>query len=194
VVDTGLSIDDLRLAAGSARVSAAKLLIIWKDDGHSGRRLAIAEAFIARCRELGLLSVLEGVAVAYPTDDPQWDLDAAILDAARELGGLRPDLYKAQVPRRGRGGPELDRACERLDAVLSVPWVVLSNGVRLADFPRAVEAACRAGASGMLAGRALWSDAVAAPDLRGYLREHCLPRLHRLRDIVDTHARPWQSR
>jgi sulfofructosephosphate aldolase len=192
VADTDLSDDVLRVAAGSPRTSAAKLLIIWKDDGGTERRLGLAERFVARCRELDLLSVLEGVAVAHPADDPRWDLDAAILDAARELGGLRPDLYKAQVPGRGLGAAdELDRACERLTDALVVPWVVLSNGVPLEAFPRAVEAACRAGASGMLAGRALWSDAVAAPDLRGYLREHCLPRLHRLRDIVGTHARPW---
>ena len=192
VADTDLSDDALRVAAATDRVCAAKLLIIWKNDGGAQRRLAVAERFVRECRERGLLSVLEGVAVAHPDDGSDWDLDAAIRDAARELGGLRPDLYKAQVPRRGVGAPnELGRACERLAAVLTVPWVVLSNGVALEDFPRGVEAACRAGASGMLAGRALWSDALAAPDPRRYLREHCLDRLRRLAGIVGRHARPW---
>jgi sulfofructosephosphate aldolase len=194
VLDTGLSEEALLVAGASPRTSAAKLLVIWKDDGGTDRRLALAETFVARCRELGLCSVLEGVAVPHPADLAGWDLDAAIRDAARELGGLRPDLYKAQVPGRGLGAaPDLARACERLAAVLAVPWVVLSNGVAREDFPRAVEVACRSGASGMLAGRALWSDALAAPDPRGHLREHCLPRLHRLRDTVSACARPWSS-
>lgn len=190
VVDTGLSEDCLRLAADSARTCAAKLLIIWTDDGRNDVRLGIAERFVRRCAELGLLSVLEGVAV--PSGGR--DLDYAIRDAARELGGLRPDLYKAQVPSRGVGPQdELDRACERLARVLDVPWVVLSNGVALADFPRGVRAACRAGASGMLAGRALWSDALAAPDPRTHLREHCLPRLRALATTVRTTGRPWRN-
>ncbi len=188
VEDTDLSDELLRTAAASDRTCAAKLLIMWREDGDNDRRVGIAHRFVTRCRELGLISVLEGVAVVAD----ERDRDGAVRDAARELGGLVPDLYKAQVPRRGLGtDAELDAACARLASVLTVPWVVLSNGVALPDFPRGVEAACRAGASGMLAGRALWSDALSAPDLRGYLRAHCLPRLRRLVEIVEANARPW---
>ena len=190
VRDTGLADDLLRAAAASQRTCAAKLLIMWKEDGDNDRRVGIAERFVSRCRELGLISVLEGVAVVAD----ERGFNGAIRDAARELGGLTPDLYKAQIPARGLGtSTELDAACAELAAVLTVPWVVLSNGVALPDFPRGVEAACRAGASGMLAGRALWSDALSAPDLRRYLRSYCLPRLHRLVEIVNASARPWSG-
>lgn len=190
VQDTDLSEDLLRVASASDRTCAAKLLIMWREDGDNDRRIGIAERFVTRCRELGLLSVLEGVAVVAD----ERERDGAALDAARELGALTPDLYKAQVPGRGLGtAAELDAACATLAGVLTVPWVVLSNGVALPDFPRGVEAACRAGASGMLAGRALWSDALSAPDLRGYLRAHCLPRLRRLAEIVEVNARPWSG-
>jgi sulfofructosephosphate aldolase len=190
VQDTGLDEDLLQAAAASARTCAAKLLIMWKEDSDNDRRVGIAERFVTRCRELGLISVLEGVAVVAD----EHGLNGAIRDAARELGGLAPDLYKAQVPGHGLGtDAELDAACAGLAAVLTVPWVVLSNGVPLAEFPRGVEAACRAGASGMLAGRALWSDALSAPDLGGYLRAHCLPRLDRLVRIVNANARPWSG-
>jgi sulfofructosephosphate aldolase len=75
-----------------------------------------------------------------------------------------------------------------------MPWVVLSNGVELDNFPGAVEAACKAGASGFLAGRAIWSDLVLEDDPAPRLREVALPRLERLAAIVDAHGRPWRQK
>lgn len=171
-------------------VVALKLLIIWKRDGQEERRVETAHRFVELCRGAGLLSVLEPVAVPAPGRD--FDLDAGILDAATALGPLGPSLYKAQVPRRGRGSAaELAAACERLDRRLARPWVVLSNGVAAEDFPGAVEAACRAGASGMLAGRALWRDAIATADPAAALRTMSVDRLRRLAETVDRYGRPW---
>jgi sulfofructosephosphate aldolase len=172
-------------------VVALKLLVIWKRDGDEERRVETAGRFVELCRRAGLLSVLEGVAAPAPGQD-DFDLDAGIVDAAAALGPLGASLYKAQVPRRGRGDLcELVTACEKLDRRLSRPWVVLSNGVDAADFPVAVEAACRGGASGMLAGRALWRDALAAPDPAAAVRKESVDRLKRLTSIVDRYARPW---
>jgi sulfofructosephosphate aldolase len=188
VEDSSLDAEVDPAAARRAGVVALKLLVIWKRDGQEERRVAMAHRFVALCRDAGLLSVLEPVAVGAPG----FDLDAAILDAATALGPCDPSLYKAQVPRRGRGSTaELVAACERLDRRLGRPWVVLSNGVDAADFPSAVEAACRAGASGMLAGRALWRDAIAAPDPPAALRAVSADRLRRLAATVDRYGRPW---
>jgi sulfofructosephosphate aldolase len=177
--------------ARRAGVVALKLLVIWKRDGQEERRVATAHRFVELCRSAGLLSVLEPVAVPAP-GQRDFDLDAAILDAAAALSPAGPSLYKAQVPRRGKGeAAELVAACEKLDRRLARPWVVLSNGVDAADFPTAVEAACRAGASGMLAGRALWRDAIATPDPPAALRAQSADRLRRLADTVDRHGRPW---
>jgi sulfofructosephosphate aldolase len=191
VDDTALDeqIDPVRARRDGA--VALKLLVIWKRDGREERRVATAHRFVELCREAGLLSVLEPVAAAAPGQD-DFDLDAAILDAAAALAPSGPSLYKAQVPRRGRGEPaELTAACEKLDRRIGRPWVVLSNGVDAADFPAAVEAACRAGASGMLAGRALWRDAIARPDPSSALRSLSADRLERLAETVDRHGRPW---
>jgi sulfofructosephosphate aldolase len=193
VDDTDL---DGEVDLGQARrdgVVALKLLVIWKRDGAQARRVELAHRFVELCRQAGLLSVLEGVAAA-SAGQHDFDLEAGILDAADALGPLGPDLYKAQVPRRGRGDlGELVAACERLDRRLGRPWVVLSNGVDATDFPTAVEAACRAGASGMLAGRALWRDALAGPDPAAALREDSVARLRRLTEIVDRYGRPWAA-
>ena len=109
----------------------------------------------------------------------------------RELGALRPDIYKAQVPFGGRAPMnDITERCRRMTDVLPCPWVVLSAGVALEDFATSVEAACRGGASGFLAGRAVWRDALTA-DPEPVLRERSVPRLQRLGEIVDALARPW---
>lgn len=180
-------------AAAAAGVVALKLLIVWRDDRERERRLALAREFVATADAAGLLSVLEGV-VRPPGGANGFDREAAIVAAARELAAVAPSLYKVEVPLHGRGEPaELERRCRDIDAVVDCPWVVLSSGVEPSDFPAAVESACRAGASGILAGRALWRDTLAADDPTPLLRVHSAPRLQRLGEIVDRHGRPWRA-
>ncbi|MFC0627537.1 hypothetical protein [Kribbella deserti] len=172
---------------------ALKLLVIWKRDDQQRRRLEMAEEFVWRCAEAGLLSVLEPVVQPAPGED-DFDLDSAIVEAAWSLGPVRPDLYKAQVPSRGIGDPaEIVKTCEQLTETLSGPWVVLSNGVARDDFPRAVELACAGGASGTLAGRALWTPALEADDPRPVLAGPCRQRLTEIADLVRRTARPWHE-
>ncbi len=178
-------------------VVALKLLIIWRRDARRAVRAELARRFIALAAQRGVLSVLEPVVRPAPTEQTQgsWDADAAIREAARELSPLGASLYKAQVPRAGTGTPaELERACAALGKSITGPWVVLSQGVERDDFYGAVRAACRGGASGFLAGRALWSDLVGHPDLPAALAETAVPRLARLVELVDREAVAWDSR
>lgn len=161
--------------ARKAGAVAAKFLLLWRDDAERDKRLDMAASFVAACERAGLASVLEGVSRS-----------GHVVEAAAELAAQRPSLYKAQVPLAGKAPPEqLFEECARLDEVIPVPWVVLSQGVDREDFPAAVRAACRAGASGVLAGRAVWSDLVGSPDLAVRLREVAVPRLRELAEIVD---------
>jgi sulfofructosephosphate aldolase len=181
---------DLDTAIDPDGAVALKLLVIWRDDPERERRLETSRRFVELAESLGLLSVLEGVVRV-----DESERDAAIVEAARELSSVGPSLYKVEVPGRGRGDPgELVDRCREIDAAVPMPWVVLSNGVELADFPAAVEAACHAGASGMLAGRAIWSDVVGADDPAPLLRERSVPRLGQLAAIVDAHGRPWREK
>ena len=177
VEDTALDPEVDLDAARAAGVAALKLLVIWRGPDE---RLELARRFVEVCAAHDLLSVLEGVVRV------DGDRDAAIVAAARELSSVRPSLYKLEVPH------DHERFAD-IDAAVDCPWVVLSSGVEPAAFPAAVEAACRAGASGMLAGRAVWRSAVAAADPTQPLREHAVPRLQQLGDIVDRYGRPWSS-
>ncbi|MGW2477227.1 hypothetical protein [Streptomyces sp. NPDC001665] len=180
-------------AAAADGTHGLKLLVIWRRDERRDERVALAARFVDLCRAAGLASVLEPVARPTPAEEVAgtFRLNDAIVEAARELAPLRPSLYKGQVPDGGTGPlTRLTAECERIDAVVDVPWVVLSQGVAPADFPTAVEAACRAGASGFLAGRALWTDALTG-DRDAALRGPSTDRLRRLGEIVDAHGRPW---
>lgn len=185
VADAGIdrAVDPAEVEARGA--VAMKLLVVHRPDGDPARRVALVEEFCARCRAAGLLSIIEPV-TRPPRDDRPWDRDEGILAAAAELGSLGADLYKAEVPTGGRAAPdEVRRRCARITELVASPWVVLSSGVRPDDFPRAVELACREGASGFLAGRAVWRPVIGSGDIDRDLREVSVPRLRRLTEVAD---------
>jgi sulfofructosephosphate aldolase len=191
VTDTHLDEIVFPEAARAAGAVALKLLVIWKRDDQQTRRLEMAKEFVRRCAAAGLLSVLEPV-VQPAEGENDFDLDQSILEAAEALGPVRPDLYKAQVPSRGLGDAAgIIATCQQLTETLPVPWVVLSNGVARDDFPRAVELACRGGASGTLAGRALWTPALETDNPSAVLATTCRDRLALIAGIVHEHGRPW---
>ena len=194
VEDTSLDESVIAPEFDRERVVALKLLIIWRRDEQRERRNRLARDFVSAAERLGLLSVLEPVVRATPAEleAGTWDADVAIRECAEELSQVGQSLYKVQVPMAGAGDlTEQERASAELGKVIRGPWVVLSQGVSLDRFADSVLAACRGGASGFLAGRALWSDVVGAGDVRAELRARSVPRLERLNDIVDREARPW---
>jgi len=165
--------------------AALKLLVTWRPDESAEVRRNMVLDFIARCRSASLLSIIEPVS-RKPKDGRIWDLQLGIMEAARELGNLGADLYKAEVPLFGEGGERAVRQeCARLNDIIQGPWVVLSSGVAPDDFPQAVEWACREGASGFLAGRAVWRNVIGAPDVARALTDDAAERLRRLCDVVD---------
>ncbi len=169
-------------------VVALKLLVIYRPDGDPRRRVALVQEFVERCHAAGLVSIIEPVS-RKPLDGRDWNWDAGVLAAAEELGSLGADLYKAEMPMRGQGDPdEMRRRCAALTDTIGSPWVILSSGVPPELFPAAVEIACQQGASGFLAGRAVWASVIGSQDVERDLRTVSIPRLQRLAEIVDTNV------
>ncbi|MBB4112782.1 sulfofructosephosphate aldolase [Rhizobium sp. BK226] len=164
---------------------ALKLLVTWRPDESADVRIAMVDDFVARCKRAGLISIIEPVAKKR-RDGKDWDMSEGIIAAARELGDRGADLYKAEVPRHGKGGEKLvrDESAE-LTKIIKGPWVVLSSGVAPDDFPEAVEWACKEGASGFLAGRAVWRNVIGSSNIGKALSEDAVPRLTRLCEVVD---------
>jgi sulfofructosephosphate aldolase len=178
--------EDVDPAHYAARGAVAmKLLVLYRPDVAPAVRIALVEDFLDRCRTAGLVSIVEPVARA-PLGGGDWDRDEGVLAAAAELGRLGADLYKAEVPLRGAGPEqEIRRRCARITELVDSPWVVLSSGVAQDAFPRAVELACREGADGFLAGRAVWQSCIGAQDPDACLRQEAVSRLQRLGEVVD---------
>lgn len=185
VAESGIDRSIVPAQVRAAGAVALKLLIIWRPDESPDKRLALAEEFTGLCRAAGLISILEPVSRP-PRDGRDWDWDAGVLRAARELGSAGADLYKAEVPLHADGNEAaIRRRCEELTGVIASPWVVLSSGVPPERFPRAVALACRGGASGFLAGRAVWRGVIGHADPAHALRTMAVPALRRLADAVD---------
>jgi tagatose 1,6-diphosphate aldolase len=84
--------------------------------------------------------------------------------------------------------------CKRLDAASHVPWIILSGGVDFDLFVRQVEIASKAGASGFLAGRALWQEAtsIATREQRQeFFNTVVVDRLRVLMAAANAYGTPW---
>ena len=171
-----------------------KFLILWRNDESPDSRAKLVEDFNELCKISGLPSIIE-IIVKPPTDTSRtFNREEELIISAREAASWKPDLYKAEVPFHGEGDLSLvTKNAERISEAIGSPWVVLSNGVKQPFFNDAVKACAMGGASGFLAGRAVWADIVGAGDIPKALREVSIPRLEQLAEIVDTHAKPWTS-
>ena len=112
------------------------------------------------------------------------------------------DVFKLEspIPASALADPDTDSGdtqavFDALARAAGRPWVVLSAGADPAAFRRVVTYACRAGASGFLAGRAIWWEALQHfPDMDRFVSElqtSAVPYLESLTELVHREATPW---
>ena len=104
----------------------------------------------------------------------------------------------AGLPEPGEAGSdETQAAFDALGRAAGRPWVMLSAGATPERFRTVLRYAYRAGASGFLAGRAIWWDAVQAfPDVeacRSVLRRDGRRYLEELVELTRAEATPWTA-
>lgn len=130
-----------------------------------------------------------------------------VIDSVRVFADPRfgVDLFKlespvpaSEVPEPGSPGAAAVQALfDELDRAAGRPWVMLSAGAGMSEFRRVLHYAYRAGASGYLAGRAIWLDAFQRfPDwdgIRDQLRGEAVPYMRELNSLTDAMARPWHT-
>lgn len=179
-------------AARSVGAVALKLLVPWRATEPVAGRERLVGDFVELCRREGLLALVEALASDDGEHSKEWLGTEGILAAAEEMARWDFDLYKAQVPTFGEASVEAIAAIAAgVTERVGRPWVVLSNGVRPERFETGVTASCRGGASGFLAGRAIWTSALRVDDRVAHLEDVSARRLDRLVEIVDAVARPW---
>jgi tagatose 1,6-diphosphate aldolase/sulfofructosephosphate aldolase len=152
--------------------------------------LAVCQEVIDDCRTTGVPVVIENLVYPLPGEELQGRArEDAIIEAARALNDLDIDLLKLEYP----GSPN---ACRRLGAVLDRPWAVLSAGVPFAEFSQAMRTAFdEGGASGFIAGRSVWREAVAldGAERQEFLTTVARSRLEALTAVAAAYARPWRG-
>jgi tagatose 1,6-diphosphate aldolase len=119
-----------------------------------------------------------------------------VRETARRLSKLGVDVLKMEFPldiKFDQDENSWRAACESISEVSDVPWVLLSAGVAFETFERQTMIACQAGASGFLAGRAIWKESVTlSPSEREqFLKTTATERINRLNDVAHKYARRW---
>lgn len=128
-----------------------------------------------------------------------------VIDSVRAFAdrGFGVDIFKLESPIAAADVPDPDGPeaadCQdlfdRMGEAAGRPWVMLSAGASMSQFKRILTYAYRAGASGYLAGRAIWAKAFERfPDMEafeGELHREAVPYMQELNELTDKMARPW---
>ncbi|SFZ84673.1 tagatose 1,6-diphosphate aldolase [Devosia enhydra] len=174
-------------------------------------QIAYVESVKAACAQNDIAFVLEFLVYPFPGETAdafaarRADLalealsDPDVMDPEGvELYKLEPPVDVADVP--DPDGPDAAAVQARFDRLargIGRPWVLLSGGAAPDDFLRLLTYAYRSGASGYLAGRAIWAEAFRRfPDLAAMEAELAAsaPRImDRLNALTDRLAHPWPT-
>lgn len=178
--------------------SAAKLLVYFHPDAAGAQAQADLVARTAdSCAEVDLPLIVEPLSFSQ-TDEPlnSAEKTRVVVETAKVLGAIDGvDLLKMEFPATPDAEGSWKTACIELNVASPVPWVLLSAGVDFDTFLRQAEVACDAGASGVLAGRAVWKESVVMPigERREFYATIGAERLAKLASVVKTHAVPWRE-
>jgi tagatose 1,6-diphosphate aldolase len=198
-----------------------KLMLFYRPDAPAAvneRQHAFVREVGAACRAQEIAFLLEPLvyplsqdaagAAAY-TEDPA-KRPELVIETVREFAKpeygidifkLETPIAAAQVPApEGESSAVADTQgwFDRIDALLDRPWVMLSAGAGMEPFRRILTYAFRAGASGYLAGRAIWWESFEAyPDMARFeaaLAEGSVAYMHRINALLRQHGTPWMRR
>jgi tagatose-1,6-bisphosphate aldolase len=180
--------------------SAVKLLVYYHPDAPTARGIESLVVEVAEaCAQHELPLMVEPLTYTLnpeaskltPDERPQ-----VIIETARRLTVPGVDILKAEFPVDWVAEPDekvWERVCAEMTAASAVPWILLSASVEFEVFVQQVTACCRAGASGVAVGRAVWKEAgtldVAAR--REFLLGEGIQRMRRITGLVDALAKPW---
>jgi tagatose 1,6-diphosphate aldolase len=187
--------------------SAAKLLVYYRPDliELANKLMDMVKAIGLECEKYDLPFVVEPL--SYPIGEEVRNpahfakvKEQLVLKTAGNISNLPIDVLKSEFPadlRYEKDKAKLADLCRQLDAASPVPWVVLSAAVDFETFCQQVEIACQGGASGFLAGRAIWQEAMhpgKAKERTEFLATVGADRLKKLNEIAAKYATPWYKK
>jgi tagatose 1,6-diphosphate aldolase len=184
-----------------AGADAVKLLAQFEpgEFDSAERNFELTRRIHDECIELDILFLLEPIHFPYGNEDAKSESvlkrkAQTVIDSARHLSRYC-DVYKAEFP--GTLGVESDSQLvdnlKRLNDACVKPWVLLSAGVDYDKYKKQVEMAVKAGASGVLGGRAFWKEFFTyqtPAERQKFAENECVRRVREVDAIVKT-GTPW---
>jgi len=180
--------------------SAVKMLIYYHPQApQASERQKLVAKVAQECVQYDIPFFLEPLSCASDGSHgplPPEQRRKVVIETARCLVPLGVDILKAEFPVDVSLEPDENiwrDACEELTDASAVPWVLLSGGVSYDTYLKQVRVACEAGASGVMAGRAVWKEAVTLDIVvrNNFLRTVGYERMRRLQSLCEALARPF---
>ncbi len=174
------SVEKIKRVGGTG----VKLLLYYHpEDTLAAEKRALVTRIIDECTRYDIPFFLEPIAYSLDSSRPldNTELRQVVVENARVFSRMGVDILKVEFPlnvAQERDEASWLAAAQELNAACAVPWTLLSGGVDYETFRRQARIACQAGASGVIAGRAIWGEAVG---LQGQARENFLKHNGRIR-------------
>jgi tagatose 1,6-diphosphate aldolase len=118
------------------------------------------------------------------------------LEMCQTFSKMGVDILKLPFPvdhSQSQDRSEWQEACEQVTEACDVPWALLSEGVDYETFLQQVEIACKAGAAGVIVGRAVWAETVElkAEKRQAFIQNVGVERMKTLSKLCRDYAKPW---
>ena len=180
--------------------NGAKLLLFFHPESARARaQTELVDRIGAQCRACSLPFFLEPVACSLKPDQTlsNEERTQVTVETARHFSQRSVDVLKVPFPLNPDVSPDTWKPALRdLDEACTVPWTLLSGGVSFELFAKQAEAACRAGASGVIAGRAVWGEGVSLEGeaLDTFMKTTARKRMETLAALCNRYGTPWHAR
>jgi len=200
-VEPGWSVEKIKLMGADA----VKLLAPFEPGEmvSAEHQFSLIQQIYADCQKYDILFLLEPVHFPYNGEkktDPAVLARKAntVIESARQLSRYC-DIYKAEFP----GTFQTDNDSQLHDNLLALseaserPWVLLSAGVSYPDYLKQVKMAMETGCSGVLGGRAFWTEYFlqdGAEARTKFAATEGVKRVTEVGQVVVERGTPWFAR
>ncbi len=180
--------------------TGVKFLLYYNHEAEvAPKKHALVAEIVAQCQQYELPLFLEPIVYSLDVNTPLSNAEKQrlVVQAAKNFSAMGVDILKLEFPLN----PDADEstwaaALAEVNAASSVPWTLLSAGVDYPTFCRQTEMACKAGASGVIVGRAVWAEAVT---LQGESRDEFLAteaarRIQELGELCAAYGTDWRKK
>ena len=180
--------------------SAVKFLVYFNPESETvGLMKELTSQIAAECTRCDIALFLEILTYDTSQAGPAWSSQKrteVILRSIEELTALGGDILKVEFPTNASDNRRAwEDACKSVSQASRIPWVLLSAGVDCDLFLEQTAVACAAGASGILAGRSVWKEALSldGEERNSFLQATSAQRMQELFSLCTASARPYSD-